>query len=962
MSVLECPSCEIKATTCSALLKHIRETHVPYDLRSIDTCPECKANISKSNFSFHLSCFVDIDHSEVKFLRGGHQYLCQLCGARKSKRSKLKSHIKNHSNTAVMNFLGDVTQCTGCGNQIGDEEHFGEHIGCLDYDFDSDGMYKCPGCDLKANLKSKIFWHIWTDHWGNKRQREKCPGCGMSISIHEIRNHLACIDEFDSHSIMALVSPRYSTCFVCNYSAFNQQRLAEHIRTEHAGSDISSTCPDCGKELDSISDRKLERHYLSLAREADIDLSVETSTTYLKCPVCTTKVDKSESLRKHIDSEHSGLFEIQGDCSVCNEPVSERDHRSCIINLGAKMEDSHIPQPPNLSRGQPEIKTIDSVKTLNTSETSYRNELLKFVSLERQEEIDTAWKQYEELSLYELRRHRGCIEGLIPLGKQHNPHVNVQYVFERPVPEHEHNPDGLTDRFGIFPRQMVIIGSTDNSSILPIEATVTFTDDQTIGISPEKGSSNWRAIHRALSNDNVDFHVVDLLNPKPYDRERDATKKAFEIDRIRETVAGKATLRERDVGSTATYTGLLNDHQRAAVERALGADTVFCIHGPPGTGKTRTLTALIELAVARGDRVLACAHSNPAIDNLLVGSSQLDSIDEESLHATVQKTDIEMARVGHHSENNVVNRHYSHSVIDDADIIGSTTNAAAVLDDDSFDLVVVDEATQASQPATMVPWLKGTPLILAGDHRQLPPYCSNETAKKEDMHVSLFEHLFNLYGADVSERLDIQYRMNDEIANFASEAFYDRPLKHGINNADWTIGNLKPIIGLDIDSHEETTNQTASKYNPTEAEAVARSVKHLQGYDVEAKDIGIITPYTAQIREIRKTLDERDILGRDNIKVDTIDSFQGSEREAIIVSFVRSNNHNSSGFLAFPHEGRLRLNVALTRAKRRLVLIGNWDTLSTIADHKSPDESCADVYAALREYIDGLGRLRNISL
>lgn len=961
MSILECPNCETEATTCSSLLKHIRETHVPYDLEAIGTCPECEADISKSTFTLHLSCFVDIDHSEVEFLRRRNQYLCQLCGDLKSKISELKSHIKNHSLREVRQFLGASPQCTGCSNQIGDHDQFVDHIGCLENDLNPDGMYSCPMCDSKADTKSKIFWHVWTDHWGGKRQREECPGCGTSISIHEIRNHLACVDEFEPHSVMALASPRYSICFVCGYSAFNQQKLANHVRTEHAGSDISSTCPDCGKRLGSISDRKLEKHYLSLAKDANIDLSVETSTTYLKCPVCTTRVDKG-GLGQHIDSAHSDLFEFQGKCGVCNKAVSEGNHVLCMVKLGTKMEDSPVSQPPNLSRKQSLAKILQSVKSLGSSETEYRNELLNFVSLERQEEVDTAWKRYEELSLYELQRHRGCIDGLVPLGKQHNRHVNVQYVFERPVPEHEHNPDGLTERFGIFPRQKVILGSTDNGSILPIEASVTFTDDQTIGVSPEKGNNNWSAIHNALTDESVDFHVVDLLNPKPYDRERDATKEAFKNDRIRRTIAGKATLTERDVGSTATYGGLLNKHQRAAVERALGADTVFCIHGPPGTGKTRTLTALIELAVARGDRVLACAHSNPATDNLLVGSSQRDVIDEQSLHATVQETDLEMARVGYHSENAVVNRYYSHAPIDDADIIGSTTNAAAVLDTDSFDLIVVDEATQASQPATMVPWLRGTPLILAGDHRQLPPYCSNETAKKEDMHISLFEHLFNLYGSEVSERLDIQYRMNKEIANFASDAFYDRPLQHGRDNADWTIGDLESIIGLDVDSHEETTSQTASKYNSAEAEVVARSVKHLQGYDIDAKDVGIITPYTAQIQEIRKALDERNIYERDQIKVDTIDSFQGSEREAIIVSFVRSNNYNNSGFLTFPHEGKLRLNVALTRAKRRLVLIGNWETLSTVADHKSSDESCADVYADLRDYLEEMGRLRRVTL
>ena len=962
MSVLECPSCEAGTTTCSGLLKHIRDTHLPDDLDDLGTCPECKANISESTYTLHVSCFVDIDHSEVEFLRGGHQYLCQLCGNRESEIRQLTSHLKNHRRADVRKFLGAETYCAGCDKQIGDHADFSDHIGCLENDLDPDGRHSCPYCASHADTKSKIFWHIWTDHWGGNSEVEPCPGCDQSISIHEIRNHLTCIDESEPHAVMALVSPRYSNCFICDYDAFNKRALAEHIKTEHAGSDIASTCPDCGERSHAISDQKFERHYLSLAKEAGISLTVETSTTYLRCPACTTRVDKHDSLVEHINDEHNQLFEIDGECNVCNQPFSGSDHTDCLVNLGTKIGEAPIPQPPNLSQRQSPETTLTSVSSLGPSETTYRNELLEFVSLEREQKRETAWNEYNELPLYELTKHRNCIEELVPLGKQHNPHVNVQYVFERPVPENEYNPTELTERFGIFPRQQVILGSTHNGSALPIEASVTFTDDQTIGISPKQGDNSWSAVHNALTNDDADFHIVDLLNPTPYDRERDATKEAFKTDRIRKPLTGKATLTETNIGSTNAYTGLLNNHQRTAVERALGADTVFCIHGPPGTGKTRTLTALIELAAARGDRVLACAHSNPAIDNLLVGSSQPDAIDEDSLHATVHHTDIEMARVGHHSENAVVNGHYSHVPRAAADIIGSTTNAAAVLDADSFDLVVVDEATQASQPATLVPWLKGTPLVLAGDHRQLPPYCSNETAKDEELHVSLFEHLFNLYGSSVSERLDIQYRMNREIANFASEAFYDRPLQHGPENADWTIGDLESIIGLNVVGDEETTDQTSSKFNSIEADVVARSVKHLLTHDVNAADIGIITPYTAQIREIREALGDQGIDGRSNIKIDTIDSFQGSEREAIIVSFVRSNPYNSSGFLTFPDEGKLRLNVALTRARRRLVLVGNWETLSKVADHKSPDESSADLYAQLHDYLTEMGRLRDVSL
>jgi superfamily I DNA and/or RNA helicase len=310
-----------------------------------------------------------------------------------------------------------------------------------------------------------------------------------------------------------------------------------------------------------------------------------------------------------------------------------------------------------------------------------------------------------------------------------------------------------------------------------------------------------------------------------------------------------------------------------------------------------------------------------------------------------------MARVGQNSTNEIVRRNYSGVSPKQADIVGSTTNSAARLDSNEFDLVVVDEATQASQPATFVPWLKGDKMVLAGDHRQLPPYCSDETAKDEEMHISLFEHLLDIYGRDIAERLGVQYRMNSDIADFSIDKFYEGEITHGKGNKDWTVNDLSPILGINISGEEETDEDTHSKCNPVEARVVAKEAKKILNEGIETGDIGIITPYTAQIGVIDEALQKVGVDNHYDIKIDTIDSFQGSERKAIIVSFVRSNNRNSSGFLAFPEEGKRRLNVAITRAQRRLSLIGDWETLGNVADYNSSDQSCADVYADLAEYL-----------
>jgi len=203
-----------------------------------------------------------------------------------------------------------------------------------------------------------------------------------------------------------------------------------------------------------------------------------------------------------------------------------------------------------------------------------------------------------------------------------------------------------------------------------------------------------------------------------------------------------------------------------------------------------------------------------------------------------------------------------------------------------------------------------------------------------------------------------QYRMNEQIAEFPSKQIYDGDLKTGPPNKEWTIDGLQPLAGINVQGEEQTHETTHSKFNPTEAEIVANHVKLLTNHDAEMQDIGVITPYTAQITAIRDAI--QDIVGSDaGLKIDTIDSFQGSEREAIIVSFVRSNSGHYSGFLAFPEEGKRRLNVALTRAKRRLVVIGDWQTLGAPASHETPD-SCSEYYSYLHDMLSHNKRLKSI--
>lgn len=400
----------------------------------------------------------------------------------------------------------------------------------------------------------------------------------------------------------------------------------------------------------------------------------------------------------------------------------------------------------------------------------------------------------------------------------------------------------------------------------------------------------------------------------------------------------------------------LNEYQKQALKWADDAEDLLCIHGPPGTGKTRTLTAYVLHAVWHGDTVLVTAHSNQAVDNLLVGDSTVDEPEPDTLHEVASRegdereagdSGINIARVGHNSKNEVVKRNYANASVAEADVVAATTSAAAQFDTDQFDVGVVDEATQASRPATAIVLDCARKLVLSGDHKQLPPYRASESMADEQLRVSLFEYLLDRYGDDISVLLGRQYRMHADVAEFPNEAFYGGALETAARNEDWQIGSLDPLVGIDVAGEESGEAGGKSLYNPAEVEVVVEEVQRLLEAGVEPEDVGVISMYRGQVGRVRSQLRQTDIDGIGRVTVDTVDSFQGGEREAIVVSFVRSNDAGTSGFLEFPDKGARRLNVALTRARKRLVLVGDWQTLASVSPNRTPETSCADLYGEL---------------
>jgi len=306
-----------------------------------------------------------------------------------------------------------------------------------------------------------------------------------------------------------------------------------------------------------------------------------------------------------------------------------------------------------------------------------------------------------------------------------------------------------------------------------------------------------------------------------------------------------------------------------------------------------------------------------------------------------------------YDEKNRKTEEIMNDILQNAQIVFATNSACGgeFLENREFDTVFVDEAAQAMEPSTLIPMIKGSQVVFAGDHKQLPPtILSND----ERLKISLFERFSALYPKAV-HTLEIQYRMNEKINRFPSCEFYGCKVKthesvKNITIADLNIkdsdavGGYEPVVFFDTCGKflEKSKKDSPSKYNPKEAEFVTRLVQEFLKQGAMGDYIGVITPYKDHEEYIKKLLFSENI---ENVEVKSVDGFQGREKEIIILSLVRANEKEQIGFL----KDVRRLNVAITRAKRKLVVIGDSLTL-----HKH------SVYYNLIEYIKKHGILRKI--
>ncbi len=420
----------------------------------------------------------------------------------------------------------------------------------------------------------------------------------------------------------------------------------------------------------------------------------------------------------------------------------------------------------------------------------------------------------------------------------------------------------------------------------------------------------------------------------------------------------------------------LNASQEKAVNEVLWAKDVAVVHGPPGTGKTTTLVEAIFETLRRESQVLVCAQSNMAVDwiseklvdrgiNVLrignptrVNDKMLSFTYERRFEAhpdypqlwSIRKAIRELRQQRKHADSwhqkmdrlksraTELELRIRSSLFGEARVIASTLTGAAnrVLEGEKYSTLFIDEAAQALEAACWIAIRKAGRMILAGDHCQLPPTVKSIMALKGGLGKTLMERIVENKPETVT-LLKMQYRMNEQIMKFSSEWFY-----HGMVESAPTVSHRgildydTPMMWIDTaecDGKEEFVGENFGRINRAEAELTLQTLQQYlekigkQRILEESIDVGIISPYRAQVQLLRKELRKREFFRpyRHLLTVNTVDGFQGQERDIILISLVRSNDGGDIGFL----RDLRRMNVAITRARMKLIILGSSETMTS---------------------------------
>lgn len=545
----------------------------------------------------------------------------------------------------------------------------------------------------------------------------------------------------------------------------------------------------------------------------------------------------------------------------------------------------------------------------------------------------------------------------------------------------------------------MVLVSTDNPLRSDLTGTVTEKGARFIKVAFDKRVPKW-AIKKKTR---LDLYANDITFRRMEDNLKHLSLKGKNA--LEYILNERDPKKNRDTPYISYIDENLNESQKSAIENSLSCENFFLIHGPFGTGKTRTLVELISQETRQGHKVLATAESNAAVDNILerlmdnkklnltrLGHPQRVSkhnitqtlaykVENHKLNKKIKKIHkkidnmIEKRKVHTkptpqyrrglgdydilhfaskgkgtrgvsadkiksmakwieinqeideaHDEIKRIENRMIKDIIDSSDVILATNSSAALesIARVKFDVAIIDEASQATIPSVLIPIAKAHRFILAGDHKQLPPTIISDRAG--ELEKTLFEELIRKY-PHKSQLLNVQYRMNNLLMKFPNQEFYNNGLKSDASVDDININDIldstqkeEALLFIDtsnVDIEGEThLKDSKSIVNHIEAEISSNIVNDYLNIGVEEEDIGIISPYADQVKVIQDMTP---------VEVKTVDGFQGREKEIIIISTVRSNDNGNIGFL----KDLRRLNVAITRAKRKLIIIGNKNTLKT---------------------------------
>lgn len=602
------------------------------------------------------------------------------------------------------------------------------------------------------------------------------------------------------------------------------------------------------------------------------------------------------------------------------------------------------------------------------------------LEIEYNHEKEEFRKQTETMGV-ERKVRRGDAWFPVSIGRSYYNSLNqmVVEVMRQPGSDIEHNFEaGRPVCFFTIKNDMGTAGAKNTKAgsklqYLSFTATVSYAEqDRMVVALPDSGRI-------------VDLQRQDALGVQLFFDETSYRLMFEALDRVIRARSGRlADLRDifytKAPASRYTFDAMrfpwLNASQEKAVNEVLWVKDVAVVHGPPGTGKTTTLVEAIFETLRRESQVLVCAQSNMAVDwiseklvdrgiNVLrignptrVNDKMLSFTYERRFEAhpdypqlwSIRKAIRELRQQRKHADSwhqkmdrlksraTELELRIRSSLFGEARVIASTLTGAAnrVLEGEKYSTLFIDEAAQALEAACWIAIRKAGRVILAGDHCQLPPTVKSIMALKGGLGKTLMERIVENKPETVT-LLKMQYRMNEQIMKFSSEWFYNGMVESAPTVSHRGILDYDtPMMWIDTaecDGKEEFVGENFGRINRAEAELTLQTLQQYlekigkQRILEESIDVGIISPYRAQVQLLRKELRKREFFRpyRHLLTVNTVDGFQGQERDIILISLVRSNDGGDIGFL----RDLRRMNVAITRARMKLIILGSSETMTS---------------------------------